>query len=44
MLTAKEGVFGDGIIGAQTLEFGLPLITRDRELAKIVRSLGGTVR
>jgi predicted nucleic acid-binding protein len=43
-LKRKTGSFGDGIIGAQAIEFRLPLITDDNELAAVVRSMGGTVR
>lgn len=32
----RRGRFGDGVIGAQLLEFGIPLITNDAELAKVV--------
>jgi RHS repeat-associated protein len=39
-----RGRFGDGIIGAQALEFGLPLITNDKQLTLRVWELGGTVR
>jgi predicted nucleic acid-binding protein len=44
MLPAGRGRFGDGIIGAQALETGLPLVTNDKALANTVRALGGTVR
>lgn len=44
MLSDKPGRFGDGIIGAQAVEFGIPLITHDKELRKVVESLGGVVR
>ena len=37
------GLFGDGIIGAQALQYRIPLVTNDGELAEIVRRLGGTV-
>ena len=40
----NRGTFGDGIIGAQALEFELPLITNDQELTLRVWELGGTVR
>lgn len=43
-LKRRTGSFGDGIIGAQAIEFRLPLITDDAELAAVVRSMGGTVR
>jgi RHS repeat-associated protein len=43
-LVRSRGRFGDGIIGAQSVEFGIPLITNDVELANAVRAAGGTVR
>jgi RHS repeat-associated protein len=43
-LTRKRGKFGDGIIGAQAVKSGMPLVTNDRELAQAVRAAGGTVR
>jgi len=43
-LLKETGRFGDGIIGAQSVEFGMPLVTNDVELAAAVRALGGTVR
>jgi RHS repeat-associated protein len=43
-LARATGRFGDGIIGAQALEFGIPLITNDAELAAAVRAAGGVVR
>jgi len=44
MLPDRPGRFGDGIIGAQALENGLPLVTNDKALRKAVQSLGGEVR
>jgi predicted nucleic acid-binding protein len=38
------GRVGDGIIGAQAIENGFPLITNDAELARIVFGNGGVVR
>jgi hypothetical protein len=43
-LQRATGRFGDGIIGAQAVEFGIPLITNDTELAAAVRAAGGIVR
>jgi hypothetical protein len=43
-LQRERGRFGDGIIGAQAVKSGIPLITNDRELGRAVRSAGGTVR
>jgi predicted nucleic acid-binding protein len=44
-LARSTGRFGDGlIIGAQAVEFGVPLITNDVELATTVRAAGGVVR
>ena len=43
-LIKLRGRFGDGIIGAQALEFGIPLVTNDAELAAAVRAAGGIVR
>ena len=43
-LTRATGRFGDGIIGAQATEFGIPLNTDDAELAAAVQAAGGTVR
>jgi len=44
LLPAGRGRFGDGIIGGQALEQGIPLVTDDTHLAAAVRALGGTVR
>jgi hypothetical protein len=44
LLKEKPGRLGDSIIGAQALDFGLPLITNDGELGELVKSLGGKVR
>jgi predicted nucleic acid-binding protein len=44
LLPAGRGRFGDGIIGGQALEQGIPLITNDQALGEAVRTLGGTVR
>lgn len=43
-MSSKPGRFGDGIIGAQAIEHILTLITSDKELRKVVQSMGGTVR
>jgi predicted nucleic acid-binding protein len=43
-LLRARGRFGDGIIGAQAVEFGIPLITNDTELSAAVRAAGGVVR
>ncbi|XYH97998.1 RHS repeat-associated core domain-containing protein [Sorangium sp. So ce1128] len=43
-LVRQTGRFGDGIIGSQSVEFGIPLITNDAELAAAVRAAGGVVR
>jgi predicted nucleic acid-binding protein len=43
-LVRTTGRFGDGIIGAQATEFGIPLITNDAELGAAVVRSGGTVR
>jgi predicted nucleic acid-binding protein len=43
-LVRMNGRFGDGIIGAQAIEFGIALITNDLELAAAVRAAGGVVR
>lgn len=43
-LLKKQGRFGDGIIGAQAVQSGRPLVTNDKELANVVRAAGGTVR
>ena len=43
-LVRTTGRFGDGIIGAQAVEVGVPLITSDAELAAAVRAAGGVVR
>lgn len=40
----KPGLFGDGIVGAQAIENRIPLVTDDRELIELIRSLGGVVR
>lgn len=39
-----EGAFGDGVVGGQALDLGIPLITNDRALREAVQSLGGTTR
>lgn len=43
-LPARPGRFGDGIIGAQALQFELPLVTNDHDLAELVARYGGIVR
>jgi predicted nucleic acid-binding protein len=43
-MNRSAGKIGDGIIGAQAIEFKMPLVTNDRELIDIVRANGGTVR
>ncbi len=42
-LTQRTGRFGGGTIGAQAIEFGVPRITEDSELAAAVNA-GGMVR
>lgn len=41
---SRPGLFGDGIISAQAIENGIPLVTDDRELIELIRGLGGVVR
>ena len=43
-LPAGRGRFGDGIIGGQAVEGGIPLITDDAALGAAVRALGGVAR
>ena len=43
-ITDTYGRLGDGLIGAQAIELGIPLITNDRGLTRAVREFGGTVR
>jgi RHS repeat-associated protein len=48
MLTAikanQRGIFGDGSIGATALNYGLPVITADRNFAAVLEQLGLEVR
>lgn len=43
-LPNTPGRFGDGIIGAQALEYNLPLVTNDQALREVVKKFGGAVR
>jgi hypothetical protein len=43
-LVRTSGRFGDGIIGVQSVEFTLPLITDDAELSRTVQVFGGVTR
>lgn len=43
-LPAQPGRFGDGVIGAQAIELGIPLVTNDARLAEVVRRMGGQTR
>lgn len=43
-LPSGRGNFGDGVIGAQAVQYRLPLVTNDRALGNAVRAFGGTVR
>jgi hypothetical protein len=43
-LNRASGRFGDAIIGQQSLQFNIPLITEDKELARAVLAAGGKVR
>ncbi len=43
-LPNQPGRFGDGIIGAQALEGGLPLVTNDKALRAVIEAMGGVVR
>jgi len=43
-LPAGRGRFGDGVIGAQSLDNGIPLITDDKALRNVVNSMGGTAQ
>lgn len=43
-ITNTYGRLGDGLIGAQAVELGIPLITNDRGLTRAVREFGGVVR
>ena len=43
-LPLRRGRFGDGVIGGQALDQGLPLISNDDRLRRAVRALGGTAR
>ena len=41
---SAKGNFGDGVIGAQALHLGIPLVTGDKGLAAAVEGMGGTAR
>lgn len=43
-LRARRGRFGDGVIGAQSIDNGIPLITDDKELRRVINSMGGLAR
>jgi RHS repeat-associated protein len=40
----QRGIFGDGSIGATALDYGLPVITADRNFAAVLEHLGLEVR
>ena len=40
----QRGIFGDGSIGATALNYGLPVITADRNFAAVLEQLGLEVR
>jgi predicted nucleic acid-binding protein len=40
----QAGLFNDGAIGATALNRGLPLITADKNLTTVLKSLGVEVR
>jgi RHS repeat-associated protein len=44
MLPNRPGRFGDGIIGGQAIEEGIPLITNDKALRAAVDAVGGETR
>ena len=43
-LKPVPGRFADGVVGATALATGLPIITLDKELASVLREMGGVVR